>query len=230
FHLRTEGTPLVIEEMMKAALDTGQIARGAQGWNLEGLADLKLPATLQEIMLARLEGLDPQVAELLRCAAVVGDVIDHDLLRELSGLEEEPLEAAIAQCIQQQILLASGPRQQGYRFRHSLTREAIYHDMLESERQRRHAAAAALLALRPDAAPIEVCHHLLAAQRWAEAIPMGLAAARAAEALYAYAEAAALYHRLLPHVADVRERGLVLARLGEANHWGPGGYPSGLRH
>src|SRR5262249_45982211 len=144
--------------------------------------------------------------------------------------EEQPLDAAIAQCVQQQILLASGPGQQGYRFRHSLTREAIYDDMLESERQRRHAATAALLALRRDAAPIELCHHLLAAQRWAEAIPMGLAAARAAEAQYAYVEAAALYHRLLPHVADARQRGLVLSRLGETNQLGPGGYGSGLRH
>ncbi len=230
FHVRAGGSPLVIEEMMRAALATGQIARGADGWNLEGLAGLKPPMTLQEMMLARHEGLDPQAAELLRCAAVVGDVVNHDFLRQLSGLKGEPFEAAIAQCVQHQILLASGLGQQGYRFRHSLTREAIYHDMLESERQRRHATAAALLALRRDAAPIELCHHLLAAQRWAEAIPIGLAAARAAEAQYGYAEAAALYHRLLPHIAHGRERGLVLSRLGEANRWGSEGYPSGLRY
>lgn len=99
FHARTEGSPLVIEEMLKAALDGGQIARSAAGWNLEGLADLKLPRTVQGMTLARLEGLDPQLAELLRWAAVVGDVVDYDFLRELSGLEDASLETAIAQCV-----------------------------------------------------------------------------------------------------------------------------------
>jgi hypothetical protein len=87
-----------------------------------------------------------------------------------------------------------------YRFRHALTREAVYEDIIRPERRRLYERAAEVVAARPGRLVIERCHHLLTSERCDEAVPLCLEAAAAAETAHAYEDAAALYDRFLPHL------------------------------
>src|SRR5258708_36602210 len=63
-----------------------------------------------------------------------------------------------------------------------------------------------------------MAHHLLAAGRYDDAVPMCVAAAEDATRARAYRDAADLLERAAPHVRARVERGRLLCRAGEA-YW-----------
>jgi class 3 adenylate cyclase len=210
---RTEGNPFVLEEFLKAALDQGDIFKTMQGWDRKAIGHLKLPATVKETILLRVERLQEQQANILRAAAVLGRCFDYRMLVGISGESETTVRAALRTFVEQQ--LAQEEPDAGYSFRHALTREAILDDMIAPERERLHARAADQLGEQPGANAMELASHLMAAARWQEAIPVALRAATDAEGRKGYLEAVHLYERLLDHTSDRCLRGELLSRLGK---------------
>ncbi|MFF4688086.1 helix-turn-helix transcriptional regulator [Streptomyces sp. NPDC001307] len=140
---RAEGNAFYAQELFAAA---GADAGG-------------VPSGLADLLLIRVEQLTETGQQVLRTAAVAGRRVEHDLLREAAGLPEEELEAALREAVGRQ-LLVPGDRDT-YAFRHALTREAVYADLLPGERSRLHGAYARLLAARgraPETAA-ERAHH-----------------------------------------------------------------------
>src|SRR5207244_10137865 len=118
----------------------------------------------------------------------------------------------------QQQLLEEEPHDNGrYRFRHALTREAIYEDMIAPQREELHGLAADALTKQEGTPPIDLAFHLLAANRWQDAVPIGIRAADQAEANQAYHEAADLYDRLLEHGGDNLTRPRLPCNAGPAH-------------
>ena len=217
-HARTEGNPLVLEEMLKAALDRGDIFRTATGWTRKTLADIRIPNSVRETILLRLDRLSPDQVAVLRAAAVLGQNFDYSTLVEMADLDAAFVQGAIEASIQQQLLVDVPGEAGRYRFRHALTREAIYDDMIIPHRERLHGRAADVLMARADVPASELCNHLLAGGRKSEAVPKALQAAEAAELSYAFAEAAALYEKVLSEVRGDELRATVLCRVGVAHH------------
>jgi class 3 adenylate cyclase len=209
---RTEGNPFVLEEFLKAALDQGDIFKTAQGWDRKAIGHLRLPATVKETILLRVERLEEQQANILRAAAVLGRCFDYRMLVGISGQSETTVRAALRAFVEQQL---AQEEPDGYSFRHALTREAILDDMIAPERERLHARAADQLREQPGANAMELASHLMAAARWQEAIPVALRAATDAEGRKGYLEAVHLYERLLDHTSDRCLRGELLSRLGK---------------
>jgi hypothetical protein len=95
-----------------------------------------------------------------------------------------------------------------YAFRHALTRDAVYEDMLPGERGRLHVAYGEALArdgtLAGDAAavPAALAHHWYAALDLPRALPVTIEAATVAMASYAPAEALRHLERAHPVPAD----------------------------
>jgi tetratricopeptide (TPR) repeat protein len=211
---RSEGNPFVIEELLKAALDRGDIYRSGAGWDRKALSELKLPPTVRDTILLRMERLGPEQADILRTAAVLGPSFAYQTLVAVSGREEEVVQGALHACVQQQLMEEEPQKPGRYRFRHALTREAIYEDMITPKREKLHLQAAEVLRQQPGTAPVDLAYHLIAANRWDEAIPMTLKAAEDAERRKAFLEAAALYGRTLSHVTDDLTRGQILCCQG----------------
>jgi len=212
---RTEGNPFVLEEILKEALDRGAVSRHDPAWRHESLQRLRLPRTVRDSVLGRLADLPEEAAEVLRCASVLGRSFDYPLLVAISGCAPSEVQTALRTCVQQQLLEEDPDVQSHYRFRHSLTRESVYEDLLVPQREELHAAAAEALRARPGTPAVDLCHHLLAARRDQEAAPLGLAAAEQALRAHAYQDAARLYERILPLVEeDVRPD--LLCRMGMA--------------
>jgi predicted ATPase len=60
---------------------------------------VRLPETLADVLLARVEGLSPAAQELLRVAAVAGRRVSHQLLAEAAGRPELEVEGSLREAI-----------------------------------------------------------------------------------------------------------------------------------
>jgi len=218
-HARSEGNPFILEEMLKAAIDEGDIFRGAERWERKELAEMKLPDTVRETILLRVERLGEAQAEILRIAAVLGPSFGYQALVAVSGRDDDAVQSALQACVQQQLMEEDPVAAEQYRFRHALTREAIYEELIAPRRKRLHARAADVLRDLPGTQPVDLAHHLLAAGRTEEAVPVCIKAAEDAERRRGYGEAAELYARVLPHLGDgTLLSGQILCRAGHARY------------
>jgi len=217
FAARSEGNPFVIEEMLKQQVEQGTIRRLNGGaWESDSAAELRLPRTVTDSILMRLERLDPVQAEVLRGASVLGPSFTYDTLVDLTEEAPAVVQHALQAGAEQQMIQADEEFVSRYRWRHALTREAIYTDMIEPHRKELHMRAAGVLRARPGTSAVELAGHLLAADHWEEALPICLEAASDAIRRRGFQEAAELYERVLPHLEHGVAEGTVLCQLGEA--------------
>ena len=182
---RSEGNPYYAEELLAAG---------------NGKAGSMLPTGLAALLLARFEQVSEPAQQVLRAAAVAGRRVDEDMVRDAAGLAPADFEAAVRESVAHQLLVPDGG--QGYAFRHALIREAIYGDLLPTERTRLHARFAELLAdpARLDAVPgtaAELAQHCLASHDISGAFAASVRAAKEAEQLAAPAEASRHYEEAL---------------------------------
>ena len=187
---RSEGNPFYVEELLAA---------GATG------ADDRLPSDLRDLVMSRVEALPDDVASLLGIAAVAGRSTEHDLLREVAAIGDEELESAMREAVAAGIVTVTddGPSAT-YAFRHALLQEAVYDDLLPTERRRHHATYAAALATRPvpDGAAgagqlAALAYHASASHDLAGALKAWVAAGRASLDAYAVAASARSLERAL---------------------------------
>jgi DNA-binding CsgD family transcriptional regulator/tetratricopeptide (TPR) repeat protein len=172
-----------------------------------------LPPSLADVLLSRVDALTANAQKLLRTASVAGRAVSEGLLAEVAGLDEAELLRALRETVDSHLLIVD-PSGYGYAFRHALTRDAVYEDMLPGERVRLHAAYAAALDRDPalgggDADASTLAYHWYAALDLPRALPASVQAAARAAAAGAPAEALRLLERALeiwPRVADARER------------------------
>jgi DNA-binding CsgD family transcriptional regulator/tetratricopeptide (TPR) repeat protein len=196
---RSGGNAYLVEEL------AGAVAAGGDP------ADL--PPSLADVLLSRLDALTGGGQKLLRTASVAGRAVPDRLLAEVAGLDEAELFGALRETVDSHLLVVDSSGH-GYAFRHALTRDAVYEDMLPGERVRLHAAYAAALDRDPalggdDADASALAYHWYAALDLPRALPASVAAADRADAAGAPAEALRLLERALeiwPRVADARER------------------------
>ena len=186
--VRSGGNPFFAEELMAA-----------------GRAGLALPRSLRDTLDDRVRHLDEDAQQVLKIASVAGERVDHRLLAavvEPSGID---LIEAIRQAVEHHLLVPSAPDQPpGYAFRHALVQEAVYEDLLPSERTQLHAAYAQAIETHPELTPGDpsasaalLAHHWFMAHDLERALPASLEAARAAASGFAFAEAQAFLERAL---------------------------------
>ncbi|MDQ6641006.1 MAG: AAA family ATPase, partial [Actinomycetota bacterium] len=123
---RADGNAFFVEELVGASALPGS-----------------LPDDLAELLLVRLDQLGDEAQLVVRCAAVAGRRIGHDLLIAAAGVDATTLEIGLRDAIGHNVLVHSGG--DSYAFRHALLAEAVYDDLLPGERVRLHAAFATAL-------------------------------------------------------------------------------------
>src|SRR5919198_1189675 len=212
-HRRTEGNPFVLEEMLKEAIDRGDVVRTGHGWKPRRLEELRIPETVRDTILLRFARLDPADVEILQAAAVLGRTFDYGTLVAVAGVPDATVHDALAVGVQQQLLGEIDTARATYRWRHALTQEAVHDEIVLPRRQQIHSRAADVLQAA-GAEALEVARHLLGAARFDEAVPRCIEAAEHAEASFAFAEALELLDHALPHVRDPLVRARLLAHMG----------------
>jgi DNA-binding CsgD family transcriptional regulator/tetratricopeptide (TPR) repeat protein len=192
FFERGEGNPLFTEELLAAGSD----GRG------------RLPSTLRDALLLRIERLPETTRALLRILAVAGR-LKHDHFVAVCEASEDELAGGLREAVEAQVVQVG--RDDRYGFRHALLREVIYDDLLPGERAELHLRLARALeatlseddhlAIRAAA----VAHHFNAAGDQPQALRSAVQAARAVERGGTPGAAAALLDRALalwPRVAE----------------------------
>jgi predicted ATPase len=160
-HGRSEGNPFVLEEMLKDALDRGDIFRTETGWDRKSLAELRVPRTVKDGILLRLERLGRDIAVVTSAASVIGRAFDLQTLAALTEKEPSEVLDALRTSVLNQLLEEDDRAAGTYRFRHALTREAVYEDMVVPDRQQLHSRMADILAADAGHAAVDLAHHLL---------------------------------------------------------------------
>lgn len=87
---KAEGNPFYIEEVIRSLLDSGRLTRSAEGLRWQAGANLEevsLPDTLQGIIMARIDRLDPESKRTLQVASVIGRNFPYRLLAQVVGRE-----------------------------------------------------------------------------------------------------------------------------------------------
>jgi DNA-binding CsgD family transcriptional regulator/tetratricopeptide (TPR) repeat protein len=173
---RSEGNPFFAEELLAMATKGGG----------------RLPDSLREILLLRVDRLSAKTRGVLQAAAVAGRSVDYRLLAHVVGVQEPDLLGALREATDQHVLVPTAGTLT-YSFRHALLREAIYDDALAADRLRLHRAVAETLAEHREyagpAAAAELAHHWHAAGEPRAALAASLSAADEAERMHAYEEA-----------------------------------------
>jgi class 3 adenylate cyclase/tetratricopeptide (TPR) repeat protein len=152
-HTRTAGNPFFVEEIVRELVEAGHFEgeRGAYRL-LRPVEEAGVPATVQAVLAARIDRLDPAAKQLLQAASVVGKEVGARALGLTAGLEGEELNPALCELVDGGFLYeAELYPERVLAFRHPLTREVAYDTQLADRRAATHAAAArATIELEPD--------------------------------------------------------------------------------
>lgn len=177
---RADGVPLFAEELARAVGETG---------------GNEIPASLQDLLMARLDRLGP-AKPVAQQAAAIGRRFSFALLRAVTSLDTGPLAEALEHAARVGLISAYGtPPETRYAFRHALFEDIAYQSMLRSTRQQIHRRVAeAILQVEPQTAetqPEVLAHHFSEASLPGEAVAHWLLAGRRALARSACIEAVA---------------------------------------
>ena len=190
-HGLTEGNPFFVEEMLKAMLVDGDLARTDGTWRARPLEHVRVPRTATEAVGRRLAGLSESARRVASVAAVAGRRFDFGLLQALTQLGERELLALVKELVEAQLVVEESADR--FAFRHALTREAMRARLLARERIALHRAIASALERQVDAGADDLdddlAYHTFEAGEWELARRYALRAAVRASALCAPREA-----------------------------------------
>jgi class 3 adenylate cyclase/tetratricopeptide (TPR) repeat protein len=205
---KAEGVPLFVEEVVKTLLDVGALRRENGGYRVvQGLAEARVPDTVQGIIMARLGRLGEAGKRTVQLASVIGRQFLVRLLERITDLTG-PLEGLLTELQTLEIIYRQGLLPElAYVFKHAMIQDVAYNSLLLRQRRELHrAVGTALEELYPERLAEhyeELAHHFTQGEEWAKAMVYStLAGDRAANA-FANTEAKAHYARALQAAAWV---------------------------
>ena len=130
---RADGVPLFVEELTKSVLESGLLREEADRYVLDsGLPPFAIPTTLHGSLLARLDRL-ASVRLVAQIGAAIGREFSYALLRAVSRLPEDELDAALARLVASELVFQRGtPPDAVYIFKHALVQDAAHASLLRS--------------------------------------------------------------------------------------------------
>ena len=143
---RTDGVPLFIEELTRSVLESGLLREESDRYVLDrALPPFAIPTTLHDSLIARLDRL-ASVRLVAQIGAAIGREFSYPLLRIVSRLDEDELQAGLARLVASELVFQRGMLPDAvYSFKHALVQEAAHGSLLRSSRQQLHALIAEAL-------------------------------------------------------------------------------------
>jgi class 3 adenylate cyclase/tetratricopeptide (TPR) repeat protein len=232
---RAQGVPLYALETVRMLLDRGLLEQEGSAYRTTGdITHLAIPETLQALIAARLDGLDPRERAIVQDGSVLGKSFFKEGVAALAGLPVPRVEAMLTSLVRKEIFtLKTDPRSPDrgqYSFLQDLVRQVAYGTIGKRDRKVKHLAAAGFiveLSAGDEAEFIEVlANHYLQAyeldpsaddapQVKDQALSTLRRAGERAAALGAAVEAQAYLERAAQMAGDPLARAGVLERAGE---------------
>ncbi|MBX3471861.1 MAG: HEAT repeat domain-containing protein [Planctomycetes bacterium] len=158
-HGLSRGNPLFVEGALRHLVETRALVRVEDGWRAEREVPANLPLTLDELIRNRLKVLDPELAELVASAAVVGPSFDFEVLRASTGKRAGEALELVSDAVKQKLLREEGPDGE-LEFASRAVQDASYEGLDEAERTAAHRRVGeALEAQGEDTSPAALAYH-----------------------------------------------------------------------
>jgi class 3 adenylate cyclase/tetratricopeptide (TPR) repeat protein len=147
---RAEGNPFFLEEIVRHLIDDRRIVREGERWRASSdIGGVAIPDSVQGVLAARIDLLDPADKRALQRAAVVGRVFWPGPVRRLLNGDGERLEETLRRLEERDLILSRlGSALAGepeYIFKHVLTRDVAYESLPRRDRPLAHADVATWL-------------------------------------------------------------------------------------
>ena len=197
------GNPFFIAQSIREFRKLGQIAFHSGRWRLTAEASQSSGSMTESVRAAlreRVLGLDPLPARMLAVAAVIGNVIDIELLRDVVGHQDQfEFLDALDLLLARHILNETGQARR-VTFTHDLIREAVLERQASSQQTKRlhEAVALRLEGLAREGKPVssaKLAEHFLSADIRDKAFHYLLQAGTDAVAAFAYRDAILLLEK-----------------------------------
>jgi class 3 adenylate cyclase/tetratricopeptide (TPR) repeat protein len=211
---RTEANPLFLEESVRALVETAALVGERGAYRLtRPVEQLKIPATVQAILAARIDRLAPEAKRLLQAAAVIGKDVPLPLLLAIADAPEPEVRAELTRLQAAEFLyeVRLFPDLE-YTFKHALTHEVAYQGLLHERQRALHARITeAIDRLAPERVAEQaerLAHHAVRGELWEKAVAYLRQAGLRAMARAAYREAIAHLEQALGtlrHLPESRE-------------------------
>ncbi len=218
---KAEGVPLFVEEVTKTLLDLGVIRRTNGGYRMvKGVADVAVPDTIHDIIMARLDRLGEDGKRTVQLASVIGRQFLKRLLERIADFTDR-LEGLLAELKTLEIIYEQGLLPEpAYIFKHAVIQDVAYQSLLVQRRKALHRAVAAaieeLYADRLAEHYEELAHHFFQGEDWPKAFEYLVRSGDKARDAYANQIAIDFYGRAL-EVGQRADGTVPPARLMEAH-------------
>jgi len=226
-----EGNPFYIEEITKSLVESGVLRQTNGGYQLDRPAEeIRVPDTIQEVILSRIDRLEREAKEAIQLASVIGREFTVRLLDRISdteaGLEGLLTGLKVLELIYEKAYFP----ELSYMFKHALTHDVAYSTLLMERRRALHrmvgSAIEELYAGRLAEQYEALAYHYYEGQEWEKALDYLVKSGDKAVASYSNQEALEYYDRaigvcgkvgdsaLSTAAAAAQARGLVSVNLG----------------
>jgi hypothetical protein len=218
-----EGNPFFLEEIVRSLVDSGALVHEDDGWRFDHEIEVEVPPTVEKVIVARIDRLDPGARDALLAAAVLGRSFGLSHLEAVA--DDGDIGRALVE-LQRLDLVREGRRwPEPESGSNTLIQDAAYRTLAKARRAALHRRAAAWLEARYAGREDEVAgllaHHWLAAADEDKAVAYLARAGDRARQEYALDEAVGYYRELLPILerrGAAQEMALVLFALALALH------------
>ena len=175
WHAQTEGNPLFVEEIIRAATGSGpRIPVGSVG----------AVGSLTDILLSRVGSLSEADRRILTHAAVIGTEFSFSILAAVAGTGEEAVTESLDRLVHQGLLRERG--NEVYGFATEQLRASVYADLTETRRRILHRKAGRFLEGQGTTSPSELARQFYLGRDDAKAVEFNLRAAQGAEQAFAF--------------------------------------------
>ena len=150
---KTEGVPFFIEELIRSFKDLKIIEREDNKYHLtKDLKEITVPATVQDVIMARVDSLAEGVKSLLHTVSALGREFSYYLIKRVTKIAEQELLTQLSVLKDSELLYERGIYPEStYIFKHALTQEVAYNGLLLKRRKDIHEEIGrAIEALYPD--------------------------------------------------------------------------------
>jgi class 3 adenylate cyclase/tetratricopeptide (TPR) repeat protein len=135
----SEGNPFYLEEMVNALIDSGVLVREQGPWTLaRAITRDDVPASIQEVIAAKIDRLDQETKRVLQEASVIGRAFLFDVVQRVTVLPEILRKHLGLLELLDLIKINSVKPDLEYVFKHALIQDVVYHSLLEKDRRLIH--------------------------------------------------------------------------------------------
>ncbi|MCW3066798.1 MAG: adenylyl cyclase class-3/4/guanylyl cyclase, partial [Solirubrobacterales bacterium] len=143
---RVGGNPLYAEEFVRLLKDRDLLVRRGPSWELREGAVVPFPESVQALIAARLDTLEPDAKSLLADAAVVGKVFWAGAVAAMGDRDPQQVTGTLRELSRKELVRparqSSMEGEAEYAFWHILARDVAYGQLPRASRAARHVAAA----------------------------------------------------------------------------------------